>query len=286
MAQARAATGHDGPDFPHDATGRVPTALGRSFAGQPDIPAGPTLDAARRAAAALPFRLALVSDGESWDGTTAPHGPLLLHGRFRAGLPVFILSATTDAVCPAHTGTARTVENVYGTAFAATGLDLPRPCPADFRPLLAVVGGRRPDYRRLALQPVSDPAVAARLQQLVGDSPEIMLPADNPAATGPGGPRLPLARLERLPGPGQPAYVLTYGGLSREQPATLVVVRNGRPHQFWLGCGVTPVFFRLGSRPFLAFGYQDCDTGRRGVYVHRLDGQAPLPVCVNLDFSG
>jgi len=98
--------------------------------------------------------------------------------------------------------------------------------------------------------------------------------------------RLPLVRAERLPGTPKPTYVLTYGGQGVGQPASLVIVRQGRASQVWLGCGVRPCYFRLGRYFFLAWDYQDCDCGRRGTYVYLLNGRVPLPVYMNADLSG
>ena len=62
--------------------------------------------------------------------------------------------------------------------------------------------------------------------------------------------------------------------------------RQSRASQLWLGCDVRPWFFRFGGYCFLAWDYQDCDSGRRGTYVYLLDGREPLPVHVNADYSG
>jgi hypothetical protein len=201
---------------------------------------------------------------------------------------VAVLSGVHNAFCPAQTGHVISTENIYGASFAATSLSFLKPCPANFQAFLAVTGLMHPDYRRLSPRPVRDPALIAHLKRLAATTPGLMLTVDEGPTPTPGkrSSRLPLANLDRLPGRGRPTYLLTYGGIGEDQPASLVLIRNGRPSQMWLGCGVRLHFFSLNGFTFLAWYYQDCDSGRRGLYVYLLDGEIPMPVYVNADFSG
>lgn len=275
-----------GLDFPLDAQGRVLTALRRSFPHNSDLPPGPSLAAARRAASRLPFVMALASVRQADSESISPQATYMLHGAFRPGLPVRILDAAGDA-CTARTGPASQEENVYGTVFPVTDVVVDAGCGSLAGPLLAVVGPGRFDYRRVVARPVHDRKLVLRLRDrarcsgLMLKAPKSM-PGSSDASLAP----LALVRAERLPGTPKPTYVLTYGGQDVGQPASLVIVQRGRASQVWLGCGVEPRFFRLGSYFFLAWDYQDCESGRRGTYVYLLNGRVPVPVRVNDDLSG
>ncbi len=151
-----------------------------------------------------------------------------------------------------------------------------------------MTGLTAPAYRRLSPQPVRDPALRARLKRLAATTPGLVLTADEglPRTHGKRSSRLPLTGLARLRIRGKPTYLLTYGDIAEDRPASLVLVQNGRPSQVWLGCGVRVHFFCLNGFTFLAWHYQDCGSGRRGLYVYLLDGESPAPVYINADFSG
>ena len=76
-----------GLDFPLDAQGRVLTALRRSFPHDQDLPPGPSLAAARRAASRLPFVMALASVRQTDSESVSPRASYMLHGAFRLGNP-------------------------------------------------------------------------------------------------------------------------------------------------------------------------------------------------------
>lgn len=112
----------DGIRFPLTPQGRILTSLRRSFPHNRDIPPGPSLDDANKAALGLPFTLAMVSDLNAFPAPSRTQAPLALHGRFPQGLTVAVLSGVDNALCPALTGNALPAENIYGIAFAATAL--------------------------------------------------------------------------------------------------------------------------------------------------------------------
>lgn len=276
-----------GLDFPLDAQGRVLTSLRRSFPHDRDLPPGPSLAAARRAASSLPFVMTLASARQTDSDSVSPRASCLLHGAFRPGLPVRVLDAAGDAACSARTGPTSQEESVYGTVFPVTDVVAAVCCGSHAGPLLAAVGLDRSDYRRVVGRPVRDRKLVLRLQnraRRAGLMPEAAKPSPGASDARPG--RLPLVRAERLPGTPKPAYVLFYGGQDVGQPASLVIVRQGRASPLWLGCDVSPWFFRLGRYFFLAWNYQDCVSGRRGTYIYLLNGRVPLPVHVNDDLSG
>lgn len=276
-----------GLDFPLDNQGRVLTALRRSFPQSPDHPPGPSLAAARRAALRLPFVVALASERQTDSGPASSRVSYRLHGAFHPGLAVRILDMASDAVCLARTGRTRQEESVYGTAFPVTDVVAVVGCGRLAGPLLGVVGPDRSDYRRVVARPVHDRKLIRRLQHrarragFMLEAPKSLSGASDASLA-----RLSLVRAARLPGTTKPTYVLTYGGQDAGQPASLVIVRQGRASQIWLGCDVRPWFFRLGRYFFLAWNYQDCDSGRRGTYVSLLNGRVPVPVHVNADLSG
>lgn len=278
----------DGFNFPLTYQGRVLTSLRRSFPDNPGIPLGPSVDEASKAVLNLPFTLAMVSDLDIFPAPPSLQAPLALHGRFRPGLLVAVLSGVHNAFCPALTGNAISTENIYGVSFAATSLNFPKSCPANFQAFLAVTGLINPDYRRISPRPVRDPTRVIHLKRLAATAPGLKLNVDEDLAPSPGkrNQRLPLASLDRLRIRGKTTFLLTYGGITEDQPASLILIRNGKPSQVWLGCGAHLHFFSLNGFTFLAWYYQDCGSGRRGLYVYLLDGETPMPVYVNADFSG
>ncbi len=276
-----------GLDFPLDNQGRVLTSLRRSFPQSRDLPLGPSLATARRAALRLPFVMALASERQTDSGPASSRGSYMLHGLFPPDLAVWILDTANDAVCLARTGRTRQEESVYGTAFPVTDVVAVVGCGRLAGPFLAVVGPDRSDYRRVVARPVHDRKLVRRLQDRARRAGFMLEgPQSLPGASDASLARLPLVRAARLPGTSKPTYILTYGGQDAGRPASLVIVRQGRASQIWLGCDVLPRFFRLGGYFFFAWDYQDCESGRRGTYVYLLNGRIPVPVHVNADLSG